>query len=155
VYFCRGEPLFALAQFALSPKLFDIRKEKAMIKDLPTATIYVSDQDRARDFYVNKLGFKTEEAPLPGGMRWVVVWPEGSATAFALMLPRSAEEHAGGATGFVFSSDNLEADYQELTAKGVKFTKPPTNQGWGMLSEFEDADGNRIGLSQVSNMQRD
>ncbi len=121
-----------------------------MIKDFPIATIYVSDQDRARDFYVNKLGFKSEEMPMPGGMRWVVVWPEGAATAFTLMLPSSAEEKVGVATGFVFSSDNLEADYQEMTAKGVKFTMPPTNQGWGMLSEFEDADGNRIGLSQTN-----
>lgn len=125
-----------------------------MIKDLVTVTIYVNDQDRARDFYVDKLGFKTEEAPLPGGGRWVVVWPEGSAITFALMLPRSEDEHAGIHTGFVFATDDIDAAYKELTERGVQFSRPPTFQGWGTLGEFEDTEGNRIGLSQVGNAER-
>jgi predicted enzyme related to lactoylglutathione lyase len=127
-----------------------------MFKYLEVATIYVSDQDRARDFYVDKLGWRLHgETPMPGGMRWIGVQPEGSQTSFSLMKPRNEEERIGVHTGFVFATNDLEAAYKELTERGVRFIQPPTFQGWGTYSEFEDPDGNRIGLSQVSNVERD
>ena len=126
-----------------------------MIKHLQVATICVSDQNRARDFFVNTLGFGLRrEMEVPGGMHWIEVAPEGGQTSFSLE-PCSEPERLGIHTGYVFATDDIDAAYKELTGRGVHFPQPPNFQGWGIYSEFEDLDGNRFGLAQASNAQSD
>ncbi len=48
----------------------------------------------------------------------------------------------GKFTGIVLGADDILPTYQELAARGVKFTEPPTMQPWGMQALFEDQDGN-------------
>ncbi len=121
-----------------------------MIKYLQVASIGVSDQDRALDFYINKLGFKLQgETKLPDGMRWIGVMPEGSQTYFSLE-PSVDQRWVGGHSGYIFSTDDIDATYKELTERGVHFTQPPTFQGWGTYGEFEDPDGNKFGLAQAA-----
>ncbi len=53
-----------------------------MITTLESATVHVSDQDRALDFYTGTLGFRMErDAPMAGGMRWLAVTPPGGGAA--------------------------------------------------------------------------
>ncbi|HKP54797.1 MAG TPA: VOC family protein [Chloroflexia bacterium] len=122
------------------------------IKHVSTVTIHVSDQDRALDFYVNKLGFEVrEDAPFGENtdLRWIEVAPPGAHTGMVLAKGYGGwtPESVGGFAGIVFESNNIQATYEELSARGVTFTEPPTMQPWGMMQAlFQDQDGNRFVL---------
>jgi catechol 2,3-dioxygenase-like lactoylglutathione lyase family enzyme len=61
-----------------------------MIRKLSHATIYVLDQEKAFDFYVNKLGFEVRtDAPMDGGFRWLTVGPKDQPD-IEIVLPHSA-----------------------------------------------------------------
>ena len=96
-----------------------------MIKYIHSATILVTDQDRAIDFYVNTLGFeKRDDRPYgdpPGTSRWVVVAPPGAETALALVRPEdmgAGADVAGGYKGISLIADDVNATYEELSARG-------------------------------------
>ena len=122
------------------------------IKQVSTVTIHVSDQDRALDFYVNKLGFEVrEDAPFGENtdLRWVEVAPAAGHTGMVLAKGFGGwtPDSVGKFSGVVFESDNIEDTYRELSSRGVNFTEPPTMQPWGMMQAlFEDQDGNRFVL---------
>jgi catechol 2,3-dioxygenase-like lactoylglutathione lyase family enzyme len=124
-----------------------------MISKLQMITIYVSDLDRALDFYTNKLGFvKTAEFDDGQGTRlaWVIPAPASNvdlATEIALYAPPADDPRIGAASGLVFTADDIEATYDELKARGVHFTKElirhPYGQGEGdQEANFVDPDGN-------------
>lgn len=108
-------------------------------------TVYVSDQDKALDFYTNKLGFtKTTDAEFGEGMRWLqVATPEGNAT---LSLHKASDfgmaGRLGQSAGLVFYSDDVKATCEDLKAKGVNITEEPNVQPWGVQAQFTDQDGN-------------
>jgi catechol 2,3-dioxygenase-like lactoylglutathione lyase family enzyme len=56
-----------------------------MIKNIAFATVWVLDQDRAKDFYVNTLGFEVRSDERVGSFRWLTVAPHGQDVAFVLM----------------------------------------------------------------------
>jgi predicted enzyme related to lactoylglutathione lyase len=107
-------------------------------------TVYVTDQDAALDFYVNKLGMeKSMDNNFGPGIRFLVVSPKGSATGIVLQASAQNNRPVGGFTGIVFSSSDVEGTYQELHSRGVSFTEKPTAQEWGgMQALFTDQDGN-------------
>src|SRR3982751_4557742 len=110
-----------------------------MIKKLSHATIYVTDQDRAKDFYVNKLGFECRDDARMGPFRWLTVGPKTQPDVRIILMaiaqsPMLSEENAallrklveaGALGGGVLVTDDLKRDYEQLAAKGVKFPKPP------------------------------
>jgi catechol 2,3-dioxygenase-like lactoylglutathione lyase family enzyme len=122
------------------------------ISHISSATVYVSDQDKALDFYVNKLGFEVrEDAPFGENpnMRWIEVAPPGAHTVLILAKGYGGwtPESVGNFAGIVLETGDIQATYEELSSRGVKFTEPPTMQEWGMLQAlFEDQDGNRFVL---------
>lgn len=134
-----------------------------MITRLNHVSIFVLNQDSAYDFYVNKLGFKVNtDAPMGPGARWLTVNPpEQPDLEIALMAinegmmftKESAEAMrklvAGGTFGFgVFECNDLLATYEELKAKGVEFTKAPTQEFYGFEALFKDDSGNWFSLGQ-------
>jgi hypothetical protein len=56
-----------------------------MIKKIAYATVWVLDQERAKEFYVNKLGFEVRSDERLGSSRWLTVAPKGQDVAFVLM----------------------------------------------------------------------
>ena len=59
---------------------------KAVIDQVQIVSVPVSDQERAKDFYLNTLGFELrQEAPFGDGMRWIEVAPEGSTASMTLV----------------------------------------------------------------------
>jgi catechol 2,3-dioxygenase-like lactoylglutathione lyase family enzyme len=56
-----------------------------MITKIAFATVWVLDQERAKDFYVNTLGFELRSDERVGGFRWLTVSPKGQDVAFVLM----------------------------------------------------------------------
>jgi lactoylglutathione lyase len=122
-----------------------------MIKHVSLTTVYVSDQDKALDFYINKLGFEVRADDTMGDMRWIQVAPKGAVTTIVLAhgFGGWSEENVGQFTGVGLEADDLEATYQELSSRGVEFTEKPSQQPWGMQSQFVDQDGNGYVLGQT------
>ena len=136
-----------------------------MITRMNHVSVFVLDQDSAYEFYVNKLVFKVHtDAPMGPGMRWLTVNPpEQPNLEIALMsidegMMFSNEAAAQmrnlvskGTFGFgVFECDNLLLTYEELKAKGVEFTKAPTQEFYGFEALFKDDSGNWFSLGQKS-----
>jgi uncharacterized glyoxalase superfamily protein PhnB len=136
-----------------------------MIK-IANAQLWVHDQDEALAFYTEKVGMEVRaDVTLPemGDFRWLTVGPAGqedvSITLMAIPGPpvmddESAEQlrtvMAKGFAGTVFlTTENCQASYEELKARGVEFTETPEERPYGIDSGFRDPSGNSIRLTEV------
>ena len=107
-------------------------------------SVPVSDQDRARDFYVSVLGMElVRDMPMGPGQRWVQVRPNGAETSITLVTWFESMP-AGSLTGVVLETDDLEAEIARLEALGVDMDAPVRNQAWGSSVVIRDPDGNRL-----------
>ncbi len=133
---------------------------------IANAQLWVHDQDEALAFYTEKLCFEVRtDATLPelGDFRWLTVSPAGQPdVAIVLMAipgpPVMDEEVANQvrslmATGFAgtvfLTTDDVQASYEELKARGVEFTEEPEERPYGIDSGFRDPSGNSFRLTQV------
>jgi predicted enzyme related to lactoylglutathione lyase len=107
-------------------------------------SVPVTDQDRARDFYVDVLGLELvrEEAMGPG-MRWVQVAPPGAQTSLTLVTWFESMP-AGSLTGLVIETDDLDGDAARLTEHGVAIEGGVQEAPWGRYVQFRDPDGNGL-----------
>jgi len=125
-----------------------------VLKRVRSAGIYVSDQQRALDFFTGVLGCEllTDEPMGPGtDARWIEVRVPGDDTRLILFTPPGQEDRIGTATNLIFHCDDIHATHAELTARGVRFTSEPEVAPWGSWwAMFCDADGNEYGLSLES-----
>jgi len=139
-----------------------------MIK-IANAQLWVHDQDEALAFYTEKLGWEVRvDATVPelGNFRWLTVGP-ASQPDFAVVLmaipgaPVLDDETAEqirtlmgkGFAGTVFlTTDDCEASYEELKARGVEFTDEPTDRPYGVDAGFRDPSGNALRLTQVKDL---
>jgi predicted enzyme related to lactoylglutathione lyase len=108
-------------------------------------TIPVSNQDRAKDFYVSTLGFEIVADQQMGPTRWLQVAPKGAETSFML---GTAEQGftPGSSTGIILQTSDLDADCAALKAAGSA-VEGPTDQPWGRQAVLTDPDGNRFVLA--------
>lgn len=115
-----------------------------MISRIRIVTVYVSDQQRSLDFFVNALGFrKQHDEEFGPGQRWIEVVPEGGRTAITLFPVAPSDPRLGGHVGLVFTCDDIEATHREMAARGVRFVEPPKSQPWGAKQAlFADPDDN-------------
>ena len=126
-----------------------------MITRIHSATVVVRDQDAALDFYTNTLGFeKRADSPYGEGSRWIEVAPPGRETAIALVSVRDVEQMGGDPAdrykGLSLIADDVQATYDQLSARGVEFTEPPQRMPWGsMATWFKDPDGNTFFLTEA------
>jgi uncharacterized glyoxalase superfamily protein PhnB len=136
-----------------------------MIK-ITTAQIWVHDQDEALAFYTEKLGFEVRmDATLPemGNFRWLTVGPVGQPDVSIVLMAipgapvmdeQTAEQvrtlMAKGFAGTVFfTTDDYQASYEELKARGVEFVEAPEERPYGIDTGFRDPSGNHFRLTQV------
>ncbi len=111
----------------------------------------VADQDRAIEFYTEKLGFeKRSDSPFGNGDRWVEVAPAGAATAVALMRPMEGEE-VGIESRIALQSADVDADHAALRERGVDVDAEVMRMGDPVppMFFFRDVDGNRLVIVQV------
>jgi catechol 2,3-dioxygenase-like lactoylglutathione lyase family enzyme len=107
-------------------------------------SVPVTDQDRARDFYVDVLGFElVREMPMGPNQRWVQVRPRGAETSITLVTWFESMP-AGSLTGLVLEPDDLEAEIARLAGLGADMDAPVRNQAWGSSVVVRDPDGNRL-----------
>jgi predicted enzyme related to lactoylglutathione lyase len=119
-----------------------------MIRKMKFTSVPVRDQDRALEFYVGTLGFTLlTDQPMGPGQRWVEVRLPKGETGIALFTPPGQEDRIGTFTGISLECDDVQKTYDELTAKGVEFAKPPKSEPWGVSAVMKDSEGNQIVLS--------
>jgi predicted enzyme related to lactoylglutathione lyase len=131
---------------------------------IANAQFWVHDQDEALAFYTKTLGWdvRADVTMEAWNFRWLCVGPAGQDAGLVLMpIPgppmldsesqaRLSELVAKGAGGTLFlETDDCQASYEQLSARGIKFNDPPTAQPYGVDTSFRDPSGNNVRLTQV------
>jgi catechol 2,3-dioxygenase-like lactoylglutathione lyase family enzyme len=120
---------------------------KTAISKISTVVIPVSDQDRAIEFYVEKLGFeKRLDSPFGNGYRWVEVAPAGAVTTIAIVPPPEGKPIGNVETGIGLATDDIDAVHADLKALGVDVDPEVTRMGGPVPPLFwlRDPDGNTL-----------
>lgn len=130
-----------------------------MITNVSLINVFCLDQDKAKEFYVDVLGFEPgTDVTMGDGFRWVTVkHPSQPELELTLMLPgpplddeaavfvrRQLEKGAMGGVGL--SVDDCRKTYEELTAKGVTFLQEPSDRPYGVEAVMRDNSGNWLVL---------
>jgi len=127
-----------------------------MIDRIGTVCIFVADQDRAKKFYIETLGFelRSDEPLFPGAPnRWLAVAPKGAVTEAILYLPDQNWQHyrqvVGQSQALTFEVSDMDNLYASLKARGVVFDLEPEHQPWGTQAILRDSEGNRLILREA------
>lgn len=119
-----------------------------MISHVKFVSIAVSDQQRALEFYTEKLGFRvTTDQPMGAGQRWLELEVPGATTRVVLVTPPGQEDRIGTFSNLVFACADIEQAYQEMLDAGVEFAQPLKREPWGAGAIFKDPDGNQFLLA--------
>ncbi|MFL4476287.1 VOC family protein [Paeniglutamicibacter sp. MACA_103] len=123
------------------------------------ASVLVSDQAQALEFYTTKLGFvKKTEIPM-GEFSWLTVVSPEEPDGVELVLEPASHPAVGPfrdalvADGIPFTSfavADVQAEYERLTGLGVVFTQPPTDMGPVRTAVFDDTCGNLIQIAEMT-----
>lgn len=120
-----------------------------MIKQIKFISIPVADQNRALDFYTDKLGFTIiTDQPFDAKQRWLELRIPKAETRVVLFTPPGDEKRIGTFMNVSFACDDIDETYQQLSARGVEFDGPPEKQPWGIYAKFKDSEGNLFVVSQ-------
>lgn len=120
-------------------------------------SLFVSNQEKALNFYTEKLGFVKKTDFTVGDDRWLIVnWPESSKDMELLLEPNNNPEanvyqegiFNQGIPAASFESINMEKEYSELVSKGITFRQAPIEFNGVKMAIFEDTCGNLIQLHQ-------
>lgn len=114
------------------------------VQSIRVISLPVSDQERAKQFYADKLGFTlVRDGTFGQGMRWVQLLPPGGGTAITLVNWFDSMP-AGSLKGTVLACDDVERTAKELTARGVALQDGGKVQEapWGRWVGLDDPDGN-------------
>jgi catechol 2,3-dioxygenase-like lactoylglutathione lyase family enzyme len=133
-----------------------------MINGISIVSVWVLDQDAARDFYVDKLGFTaTNDIRMENGFRWLTVRPPGSdGQELVLMDPMNSmldEETGqqvralvakGALSPGVMATTDCKGDFDALAARGVEFPQEPADRPYGVEAIMRDDSGNWYSFTQ-------
>lgn len=120
------------------------------ITQIQLFSLPVSDQDRARDFYVDTLGFElVADTAMGPDQRWVQVRPPGSQTSITLVTWFEGMP-TGSVKGTVLETGNLDKDVAELQGRGVRIEGGIQSMPWGRFATFDDPDGNGLVLQTTA-----
>ena len=125
------------------------------ITNVSLVTVWVKDQDDAKKFWTDILGFvERTDVSMGDGFRWVTVaHPDHPSLEVTLMTPgppldpdlAEAITRAlanGSMGGLGLSTDDCQKTYEELSAKGVEFVQPPSERPYGVEAVMRDNSGN-------------
>ena len=139
-----------------------------MIK-ISTVQLWVHDQEEALAFWTTKVGMEVRsDVTLPelGDFRWLTVGPAGQPDIDIVLMAipgapvmdaETADQvrdlMAKGFAGTLFlTTEDVQAAYEELSARGVEFTELPEERPYGIDSGFRDPSGNAFRLTQVRDL---
>src|SRR5438067_4583158 len=121
-------------------------------------SVYVDDQDKALRFYTEVLGFARKADFRQGPYRWLTVAspqdPDGTELQLALNSNPAAKVYQQaifqqGQPAAMFYTDDVQADYERLRARGAEFTMPPTDVTASKITMLNDTCGNLIQVVQL------
>jgi predicted enzyme related to lactoylglutathione lyase len=121
-------------------------------------SVYVDDQDRALRFYTEVLGLAKKADFSNGPFRWLTVVspeePNGTELQLALNNSPAARAYqqaifAQGQPAAMFSTDDVNGDFERMKARGATFTMPPTDVTASTIAMVNDTCGNLIQLTQL------
>jgi catechol 2,3-dioxygenase-like lactoylglutathione lyase family enzyme len=134
-----------------------------MITNLSHVFLWVRDQQEAKDFYVDRLGFEVgHDMTLEqyGGMRWLTVVAPGGVQIVLSAIDGSVVHDPDGpaflremlakglGAGGILTVDDCRASYEELRGRGVEFSEEPTEHFYGVDAAFRDPSGNQWRMTQ-------
>lgn len=122
-------------------------------------SVYVDDQNKALHFYTEVLGFAKKADFTNGPFRWLTVGspdePDGTQLQLALNDNPAAKAYQQamfqkGQPAVMFFTDNVQADYERMKARGAEFTIPPTDVTATSIAMLKDNCGNLIQVTQLA-----
>jgi catechol 2,3-dioxygenase-like lactoylglutathione lyase family enzyme len=122
------------------------------INKIGTVIVPVTDQEKALEFYVEKLGFeKRSDMPFGHGDRWIEVAPAGADTTIAIPKPPEGRQAGGAQTGIALQTDDIDAVHAELKQRGVDVDAEVSRMGDPVppMFWFRDPDGNVLMLVEM------
>ena len=116
-----------------------------MITNIKFVSIPVRDQNRALDFYTEKLGFTIiTDQPFDEKQRWIELRIPKAETRVVLYTMEGQEDRIGTFSPIVFACADVEKTYEELKARGVDFDGPPEKQPWGTFAKVQRQRGQSV-----------
>lgn len=121
-------------------------------------TVYVDDQEKALRFYTEMLGFAKKNDFSQGPYRWLTVVSPEDRNGAELQLARNDNPaakafqealFAQNQPAAMFFTDDVQADYERMKARGAEFPMPPTDVTASKIAMVNDTCGNRIQLTQL------
>ena len=121
-------------------------------------SVYVDDQEKALRFYTETVGFVKRADFSQGPFRWLTVAspedPDGTELQLALNNNAAAKAYQQamlqqGQPAAMFFSDDVQADYERMRARGAEFTMPPTDVTASKIAMLKDTCGNLIQVTQL------
>ncbi|HYE54287.1 MAG TPA: VOC family protein [Chitinophagaceae bacterium] len=135
-----------------------------MVTKFSHTSLFVNDQERAYDFYVNKLGFKVNtDVTMDNGFRWLTVSPPEQPELEVVLFPATGAGNQfddevkaalkllldkGVMGAGVLQTNDCRATYEELKAKGVEFRSEPKEQFYGVEAIVTDGCGNWFSMTE-------
>jgi len=121
--------------------------------------VFVRNIEQSLQFYVGQLGFRALSDSTHDMGRCVTIAPPDGTAILALIAPiQDAEEYVlvGKGRFVVLLSDDVHAKFREWLGRGVRFSHPPQAEAWGgIVTGFEDIDGNRFSLVGFDSASRE
>ena len=116
---------------------------------LTTVSVPVKDQQRAKTFYADVLGFSLlAENPMGDGNTWIQMKPPKGRAGITLVTWLDKLQ-PGGQQGLILETDDIKAAHAKLKGRGLKL-KPVVDASWGRLATFNDPDGNGWVLTEIA-----
>ncbi len=121
-------------------------------------SVHVNDQEKALRFYTDVLGFVKKTDFSQGPYRWLTVAspedPDGTELQLALNGDPATKAYQQamfqqGQPAAMFFTDDVQADYERMKARGAEFTKPPTDVTGSRIAMLNDTCGNLIQVTQL------
>ena len=121
-------------------------------------TVYVEDQEKALRFYTEVLGFVKKADFSQGPFRWLTVAsaedPDGTELQLALNDNPAAKAYQQalfqqGQPAAMFFTEDVQADFERMKARGAEFTMPPTDVTGSKIAKLHDTCGNLIQIVQL------
>jgi predicted enzyme related to lactoylglutathione lyase len=129
---------------------------------IKVTSVYVDDQEKALRFYTEVLGFVKKTDFSQGPFRWLTVAspedPEGTELQLALNNNPAAKTYQEalfqqGQPAAMFYTDDVQADYERMKARGTEFTMLPTDVTASKIATLKDTCGNLIQVVQLMRWQ--
>ena len=121
-------------------------------------SVYVDDQEKALHFYTDVLGFSKKSDFSQGPFRWLTVTsveePDGTELQLALNSNPAAKAFQQALfqqsqPAAMFFTDDVQADYERMKARGAQFTMPPTDVTASKIAMVNDTCGNLVQLTEL------